>query len=302
MKDVLIPVRKADIAIGKPLPWAVYDAHHVLLLNKGVVVTSEHQLEILIEKGLYREYSETHPRAPDLVGLQRGEAVHAQPIEDGVDIPFDQVRIVPGDLLQLQDLQEGMHERYNVLIIGMYKGKSVLVSHPMVDDKLFLVREGQNFLVRAFSGVNACGFKARVLKVNLLPYPYLHLSYPNTVHVVRVRQALRAPVDIITAVYEREGGPLIASGRIVDLSVGGARVHSPVRFGEKGGRVFITFKVKLEDIEEIITTPAIIRSLGEETDDKGGFMQVMGLQFGEINPAQRLIIMNLVYQHLFKEY
>ncbi len=299
MKDALIPVRKSDIAIGKPLPWAVYDEQHVLLLNKGVVVTSEHQIETLIEKGLYRE---ERPRALDPECPQGGEVVQGQPLEDGVDIPFDRVRFAPGDLVQLQGLQEGMDERYNVRIIGMYKGKSVLVSHPVVDDKLIFVREGQSFLVRAFSGVNVCGFKARVLKVNLLPYAYLHLSYPNAVHAVRVRQALRAPVDIIIAIYECEGGPLIASGRIVDLSVGGARVHSPVRFGEKGGRVFITFKVKLEDIEEIVTTPAIIRSFGEETDDKGRLMQVVGLQFGEINPAQRLIIMNLVYQHLFKEY
>ncbi len=299
MKDALIPVRKADIAIGKPLPWAVYDAQHVLLLNKGVVVTSEHQLEILIEKGLYREGG---PRMPGAPRPQQGEAVQDQPLEGGVDIPFDRVSLAPGDLVQLQPLQEGVDERYNVRVIGMLKGKSVLVSHPVVDEKLIFVREGQNFLVRAFSGVNACGFQTRVLKVNLTPYPYLHLTYPNVVHAVRVRRALRAPVDIIIAIYEREGGPLIASGRIVDLSVGGARVHSPVQFGEKGGRVYITFKVKLDDIEEIVTTPAIIRSHGEETDEKGRRMQTVGLQFGEINPAQRLIIMNLVYQHLFKEY
>ena len=26
MSDQLIPVRKADIVLGRPLPWAVYDA------------------------------------------------------------------------------------------------------------------------------------------------------------------------------------------------------------------------------------------------------------------------------------
>lgn len=94
---------------------------------------------------------------------------------------------------------------------------------------------------------------------------------------------------------------MIASGRMVDLSVGGARVHSPVQFCEKGGRVYITFKVKLDDIEEIITTPATIRSHAEETDDKGRPMKMVGLQFGEITQSQQLIIMNLVYQHLLKE-
>lgn len=299
MKDALIPVRKTDIAIGKPLPWAVYDAQHVLLLNKGVVVTSEHQLEVLIEKGLYRE---GRTSALDALRPQRADTAQDQPLEGGVDMPFERLHLTPGDLVQLQPLQDGVDERYNVRIIGMSKGKSVLVSHPVVDEKVIFVREGQTYLVRTFSGVNACGFKARVLKANLTPYPYLHLSYPTTVHVVRVRQALRAPVDIIVAIYEREGGTLVASGRIVDLSVGGARVHSPVRFGKKGEQVYITFKVKYDDIEEIVTTPALVRSYGEETDEKGRPMHVVGLQFGEINPTQRLIIMNLVYQHLFKEY
>ncbi|MFN3595454.1 MAG: flagellar brake protein, partial [Thiobacillaceae bacterium] len=166
MKDALIPVRKADIAIGKPLPWAVYDAHHVLLLNKGVVVTSEHQLETLIEKGLYRE---GRPRALDPLRPQREEMFQDQPLEGGVDMPFDRLHLAPGDLLQMQVLQEGGDERYNVRLIGMLKGKSVLVTHPVVDETLIFVREGQNFLVRAFSGMNACGFKTRVLKANLTP-------------------------------------------------------------------------------------------------------------------------------------
>ena len=36
----LIPVRKADIQLGIPWPWAVYTAERRLLLNKGVVVST----------------------------------------------------------------------------------------------------------------------------------------------------------------------------------------------------------------------------------------------------------------------
>ena len=35
--------------------------------------------------------------------------------------------------------------------------------------------------------------------------------------------------------------------------------------------------------------------------EQGKPMKSFGLQFGELNQAQRLIIMNLVYQHLLKE-
>lgn len=298
MSEALIPVRKAEIALGKPLPWAVYDANHVLLLNEGAVVNSEFQLQTLMEKGMYREGgSRLVPSARTVSG--QGTSIEEE--DRGEDIPFDRVRLLPGDLIQIQPLQEGSVERFNVRFVGMLAGKSLLVTSPTAEDKVVYIRDGVGVLARAFSGVFVCGFKARVLKSYLMPYPHLHLTYPASVHAVRVRRAMRAPVDIIVAIYEREGGELLASGRIVDLSVGGAKVHTPVQFGEVGSQVLITFKVKLDEIEEIVSQPAFVRSIADDTDEKGKPMKVVGIQFGEITSSQRLMIMNLVYQHLFKE-
>ena len=50
-----IKVTAEEISIGHALPWPVYDCHQRLLLNKGEIIASEHQLDILIEEGLYRE-------------------------------------------------------------------------------------------------------------------------------------------------------------------------------------------------------------------------------------------------------
>lgn len=299
MSDALIPVRKAEIAIGKPLPWAVYDASGVLLLNKGVEVTSEFQLQTLMEKGLYRVRGEV----ADLRGREMAaqEDASSPELENGSLVAFDRILLTPGDLVQLKPMQEGAQERYNVRYLGMMKGKSLLVSTPVVDDKVLFVREGQTFLVRAFAGLDVCGFKAQVLASHMRPYPYLHLKYPNEVRAMRVRRSLRAPTNIIIAVYDREGGTLKASGRIVDLSVGGARVHSPRPLGDRGEQIYLSFKVMLDDIEEIVTTPAHVRTVTQESDEKGQAVHVTGLQFGDLRPSQRLIIMNLVYRQLYQE-
>jgi hypothetical protein len=58
----LVPVRKADIELGKPLPFAAYDADRNLLLNRGVIVSSEHQVDVLIAK-----------RAVSRAGADRGQ-------------------------------------------------------------------------------------------------------------------------------------------------------------------------------------------------------------------------------------
>lgn len=221
--------------------------------------------------------------------------------QEDTEVPFDQMRLMPGDPVQLQPLREGLHERYNVRIIGLLRGKSILVTTPVMDGKVLFVRDGQTFLVRAFSGVNACGFRTQVLKSAMTPYPYLHLNYPQSVRAMRIRKAMRATVDIIVAIYDREGGSLIASGRMVDLSIGGARVQSNKTPGAIGQTLYLSFKVELDGIEELVSIPATIRSASEEMDEKGQVRSVMGVQFGQIAPAQKVIIMALVYHHLVEE-
>lgn len=296
----LIPVRKQEIEIGKPMPWAVYDADHNLLLNYGVVITTEHQVEVLIEKGLFRE----QPKRPAVTATTHHR--EEKPAEPGgktleTSESLDALKLMPGDTLQLQPMIDGQTERYSVRVIGLMKGKSVLVTAPLIEGKLIFIREAQPFLVRAFSGQNVYAFKARVLKAQHAPFPYLHLSYPDSVQVMRIRKAMRAPAQIIVALSDKEGGRNLGAGRIVDISVGGARMHlgRDVHVGAES--VSVAFKVILDDHEEYINTRAMVRSVSEEDDEQGKPVRVVGVQFDALLPQQRLAIMNLVYQHLLKE-
>lgn len=298
----MVPVRKAEIELGKPLGFAVYDADHNLLLNRGVVVATDNQVDVLLQKGLFRE------RIREKAGHVAARLDDDKPADAGgfatpreESLSFDAVKLMPGDALQLQPMLEGQTERFTVHVIGVMKPRSVLVTMPVVEGKLIFVRDGQTYLVRAFSGLNVCAFKARVLKSQLQPFPYLHLSYPDSVQAMRIRKAMRAPASIIVAVQQSEEGKQIGAGRLVDISVGGAKMFSPMKLGEKGDSLWLSFKVKLGDMEEYVKTPVIIRSEGEEEDEQGKRMKAFGVQFGEIGQSQRLIIMNLVYQHLLKE-
>jgi hypothetical protein len=300
--DFMMPVRRSEIELGKPLPFAAYDADRNLLLNRGVIVTSEHQIEMLLERGLFRERVRERPNYSQ-TALEEGkpDAGSAPPRTQEESLDFEAVKLMPGDVLQLQPLLEGQTERFTVRVIGVMKPKSVLVTAPMVDGKLIFVRDGQTYLVRAFSGLNVCAFKASVLKSQLQPFPYLHLSYPDKVQAMRIRKAMRAPSSIIVAIHESEEGRQTGAGKIVDISVGGAKLLATTVLGGKDQTLWLSFKVKLGDMEEYVKTPAIIRHLSEEEDEQGKPMKSHGMQFGELSQAQRLIIMNLVYQHLLKE-
>jgi hypothetical protein len=296
--QLLMPVRKADIKLYKPLTYEVYDAERNVLLKRGDTIVSERQVEELLAKGLFRERpmaaggtnSQQEKKSSDGSGKPQSEMLY-----------FEDMKLMPGDPVHLEALQEGPTERFLVHVIGVMKPKSFLVTAPVVDGKLIFIRDGQPFMVRAFSGLNVCAFKARLLKSQLQPYPYLHLSYPDSIQAMRIRKTMRAPAKIIVAVHESEEGRQSGSGKIIDLSVGGARMHSPTIIGYKDQIVWLSFKVLLGDMEEYVKTPAVIRTLGEEEDEQGKRMKVFGLQFGELTQSQRLIIMNLVYQHLLKD-
>jgi len=51
-------VKPDEIAVGKGLPWPMYDNEGRLLLEKGTVIANQGQLEALISRGLYRQHGD----------------------------------------------------------------------------------------------------------------------------------------------------------------------------------------------------------------------------------------------------
>ena len=300
--DFLVPVGRSEIAVGSPLAFALYDADGNLLLNRGDVLATDRQLAVLWENGLFREAQPAGTSdfpARQTESRREGAPADGKPQEESLN--FEAIKVALGDSLQLQPLLEGQFDRYNVRVIGVLKPKSVLVTAPMLDGKLIFVRDGQTYLVRAFSGLNVCAFRARVLKSQLQPYPYLHLSYPDSVQAMRLRKTMRAPAAIIVAVHDSEEGRQVGAGKLADISIGGARLLSGIDLGTRGQAFWLSFKVRLGEVEEYVKAPAIIRSITHEEDEQGKPVNAFGLQFGELAHAQRLILMNLVYQHLLKD-
>src|SRR3569623_1854306 len=48
-------ISAADLVLGEPLHWDVYDEHGVLLLSRGHVIENQHQIEELVERGLFAD-------------------------------------------------------------------------------------------------------------------------------------------------------------------------------------------------------------------------------------------------------
>jgi len=219
------------------------------------------------------------------------------------NISFASIRLGVGDPMQMQPLAED-HLRYYVSLIGYVEKRSVLVTAPVIEGHVQLVRDGQPFVLRAFSGRNAYAFDASVLRSCAVPYPYLHLSYPKSVQALPVRSEQRIKVNLIGAIPEIEGiaqdNPLACV--VVDLSLSGAMINAPRRYAEVGHRFKLSLRATVNNAPVYIALPCAVRNLREAPGPDGrGSVMFHGVQFLEIQDKDRLLLENFIFRAMLTE-
>jgi c-di-GMP-binding flagellar brake protein YcgR len=272
-------LKASDVVVGKPLNWALVDANHRPVMPKGSVVRSAEDLDALVSHGILRE-------------------IRPQETQDGetTELTFEEIRLQIGDALQLQ-WQGDSAIRYLVKLVGALKNKSVLVTSPVEDGRQVLLKDGQAFVVRAFCGKHAFAFKTEVLRSYGAPFPYVHLSYPATVRGLVVRKHSRLDVTIIVAVMNSRN--VQGAGTVINLSLGGARIHARRPLGEKGERVTLTMKIRMDNLESVITVPAILRAVAPDSEVAG--MIAHGVEFVDVEQQVQLVLSAYVYRRLLED-
>lgn len=298
--DSVVLLKLGDIPLGKPLPWPVFGSNKKLLLREGYIIETQRQLEELVRNGLYRSASLSSS------GL-RGKSV-PPPVEqknpegaEARNFSFEELKPKVGDAIQLQVKED----RYPVKLMGYVKGITVMVSTPVFDGGVMLLRDGQPVVVRSFSGKDAYAFSSSILRVCNAPLPYLHLAYPRTVQSVAVRKTARADFDLIGAVTNISNPEMASSRpvRIADMSVSGASFTAGELVGEKGDNLSLSFRVKLNEIDASLATTVCctVRSISSESDigsksDKFRY----GVQFTDVPTDVSLLLQNMIYQKLLE--
>ncbi len=216
-------------------------------------------------------------------------------------ITLADARLQMGDLVQLQSLSYEEDVRYPVHLIGLSEGRSVLVTTPMVEGKYLLMRDGQTFVFRAFSGQRAVAFPTHIMKSVNTPYPYLHLAYPRHVRSIVVRKGARAAARIICAITRCNDVPVEAAGTIVNISVGGALLAMKKPLGEKGQRLVLLFKVGFNGIEATLELKAIVRAVNTELSLDTETPYELGVQFVEVSAEQSVPLHAYVYHQLLEQ-
>jgi len=207
------------------------------------------------------------------------------------------VRIGIGDVVQLQDFSPDKLRHY-VKLIGFLHKKSVIVSHPVRDDKLLFIKKGESFMVRGFSGTRTYEFSADVVNVCLQPYPYLHLSYPAQISTVNMRSALRIRIKLVCSIHPKETEQAIPA-TIEDMSISGARIQSRIPLGRIGDKLEVSFRLPIDGVDQVLVVPATLRNVGNDTDISGAEKPVLsGVEFHQPEGLERTYLHNFIYKNM----
>lgn len=137
---------------------------------------------------------------------------------------------------------------------------------------------------------SACAFRSEVKSIATAPYPYLHLSEPETIEIGEVRNSIRANVSLDAQVMSDYDGGTTAPASINDLSIDGAKIHSAQVLVRNGNHIKISTTVTVFDKEEVLIIKGIIRSVTKQ----GHNDYMYGVQFVDMPQVDKLMVYSFV--------
>lgn len=210
---------------------------------------------------------------------------------EGSQIDFMELRLVPGQLFQLE-FENYTGQRDKSVLIGYRRNGSLIVTLPMSNGMPAMVKSGDSVKVRFFAGTksSACAFQSEVIYASKSPYPHLHLKLPDFVFIEEVRRSVRAEVEVVAQIeYFMGQEPKNTTAKIVDLSMNGARMIGRTFEFKVDTDIMLTFKIDVTGIEYEMTVKARVRSLNEIEKGIG-----VGLQFEDVPPSDKIALQAFV--------
>jgi len=217
---------------------------------------------------------------------------------------FDELKLSVGERVRLETVSP--RGRFSVRYLGAYSDRCLMVSVPVVNGTDKPLKEGVPVTLRLIALNRACAFKARVLRSQSTPVPMLFLDYPAAVEAVLVRKAPRVNSQVIISVDEAVPGNF-GSGwprpaLCCDISLHGARIEASDQLGEVGDRLYVTARVRVGEVDQVLLVEGVIRNLEEVEDSfSDGFRMVHGIEFLDMDEETQLILTGFVYQQMLRE-
>ena len=209
-------------------------------------------------------------------------------------------RVNLGDPIQLQFIPDNGRDRLSAKVIGHAPGKSLIISAPLLNGKLTLLKDSQRFIVRMLQGNNVYGFESSILKSYSVPFPHVHLSHPTDVERIVVRGSRRIETEVVVSVTSEATSNKPLSVSMLNTSATGALLQTTSELGTLNDEVSISIELEVVNIKKYLRIKAIIRNVStpQDRDDTEDLQNKYGVQFMDLTEEQKLIINAYVYEQI----
>ncbi len=205
---------------------------------------------------------------------------------------FPSMKLKIGDRLQIQLPPPLAQEKHTVRLIGYCEGVSLLVMPPHANGFAMKLVEGENIVVRFFSGEHVFGFTSTLDHIVRFPFEYLHLSFPEKVQGVRIRKfpRIQTRLDATVSSAALDGNPL--SCAISDISLSGASLTARGDLGKEGENIVVSARLEvLGNTHELELNAAIRSCTGKGTEELR-----YGIEFQGMDAGNKLVLSSFIYQ------
>jgi len=207
----------------------------------------------------------------------------------------DNLKLPVGTDIQLQmNTVDNNIARYTVKLLGYLPGKGIIASSLENNGRTVILKDGTKLISRVVLGTRAIGFRTSIITTNMVPYPHIHLSYPQSLEISEVRNASRAIVKEASLVRNLgEKDAKFSEALVNDLSTTGAKLLTKKPLAVVGDIVEIKMLLTANKIEHKINLMAEVKKVnyvGNNPDKQKKPMFSYGVMFKGINAQQSLAI------------
>ena len=208
---------------------------------------------------------------------------------------FAEMHLKVGDKIPIAIPRGAKGARTLGRVIGWVEGGSFVITLPQRITTAGLVKEGEQLLLRAFTGKSAFAFSATVLKIEHFPYTYLHLSFPDKIEAVTVRSSFRHGVRLpVTIAID---GKADVTGDILNIGMTGVRVGTAEPL-QNEDPIRLATQFELHDVPVSLELHAQVRSSKSVPDEHGAMHHEYGMEFQNLKPNDRLILGSLLWYEM----
>lgn len=214
---------------------------------------------------------------------------------------FDELKLLPGTRVKIAGAGgEGGLPSVTGKYVGCQRPLALIVAVPEITAGGAL-RLGTRVACSLVTPTGIVNFVSQIEGVSHSPFPHVFLAYPKIINMRNVRSAVRVNVDIEAQVANLESLDLIEMlpTRVIDMSVSGLKLGSPVPLGEVGDEVAVHMQLIFEDIERHVTLPGQIRAQTQAQIDaivgQSTHPFVVGIEFLSLDEDKRVLLHAFVF-------